>query len=164
MLSLARSGPGKCFPRSRLFTFVDVLVKVLDRGNHSADLDVDVALVLEEEVGVVGDHPFVTVLHAINCHLVQVAAAKVGIAINVGTCGITKVLGSSGMDSRYLWKLLGTDTLTQAHRAWVKSSTLAVNHEVSDGSVQLWLFYGVGDLATANLIHIAIAFWLVLTL
>lgn len=123
---------------------VHVLVYVLDGADAAADLDVDVAIFLQQQGGIVGHHPLVGELDGVtrmgpggSATVVGAGVDRVGVVTGLRLC------------LERLGKSFSTDLgfIAHARRVEVVASTTGpVEHVLGDSRVKTWLGLGIGEL------------------
>jgi len=133
---------------STVVALVHVLMEVLDVADGAADFDVDVAVVLEEEGGIVGDHPLVVDLDGVTTCAVGMRLGDSTTVVGAGVDGVG-VVADVCLSLQRLGELFGAGLclLVHARRVGVVASAAGpVKHVPGDGREKTWVGLWVGEL------------------
>ena len=135
---------------------VHVLVHVLDGADAAADFDVDVAVVLEEQGGIVGHHPLVGELDGVTTCAVGMGSGGSATVVGAGVDGVGVVAGLR-LCLKRLGKSFGAGLGLPVHArrvGVVASATGPVEHVLGDGRVKTWLGLGIGELGRDDGVYV----------
>jgi hypothetical protein len=139
------TGPNETAFRT-VVALVHVLVHVLDGADAAADFDVDVAVVLEEQGGIVGHHPLVGEQDGVTTCAVGMRPGGSATVVGAGVDGVGVVAGLRLCLERF-GKAFGAGSVAHARRVGVvASATGPVEHVLGDGRVKTWLGLAIGEL------------------
>lgn len=149
------TGPNETAFRT-VVALVHVLVHVLDGADAAADFDVDVAVVLEEQGGIVGHHPLVGELDGVTTCAVGMGSGGSATVVGAGVDGVGVVAGLRLCLER-LGKSFGAGLGLPVHArrvGVVASATGPVEHVLGDGRVKTWLGLGIGELGRDDGVYV----------
>ena len=131
---------------STVVPLVDVLMHVLDGLDAAANLHVDVAIVLQEEGGVVGDDPLVAKLDSSAGATMGMPPGNGDVIVGAGVGGVGVVADHGGRLER-LGEVLAAGAILHARGVGVVAGTTgAMEHVLSDGCEETGLGVLVGEL------------------